>query len=360
MVNNWQKLKAMESCWGEENMKLYTVNMKKAIAKCSHEDAPELSLAPFRSTYRFVNAMLSSADKMENQQNSLIEKMLEMMQGNQYNSRRPSYSSYSRHGEGNNYMEKMKNKFFMKQMMQKMMNGDMYESKSPMTYGHMNNNEDFREMFNRMFGNNMENRMDNFGSNSDSSMSQFFDMFRSRSKRAASEEGVVNPSLDLGDRLVEKLNEQRQHMEAKIGNMTCVLKDMGCLNNNNEIDLRGMKEEMQQYTMPSPWFAQKYELILDTCYEMANNLPAEIEEQAVVTGETFGSINLAKVKSFSKCCSKAKSKLCMNQDIKKKIESNFGPMEEILEQTQLTEYQLFPLVIQLLHGEEMEYMMADF
>merc|ERR1711909_166829 len=320
----------MESCWGEENMKLYTVNMKKAIAKCSHEDAPELSLAPFRSTYRFVNAMLSSADKMENQQNNLIEKMLEMMQGNQYNSRRPSYSSYSRHGEGNNYMEKMKN------------------------------NEDFREMFNRMFGNNMENRMDNFGSNSDSSMSQFFDMFRSRSKRAASEEGVVNPSLDLGDRLVEKLNEQRQHMEAKIGNMTCVLKDMGCLNNNNEIDLRGMKEEMQQYTMPSPWFAQKYELILDTCYEMANNLPAEIEEQAVVTGETFGSINLAKVKSFSKCCSKAKSKLCMNQDIKKKIESNFGPMEEILEQTQLTEYQLFPLVIQLLHGEEMEYMMADF
>jgi len=293
MVNNWQKLKAMESCWGEENMKLYTVNMKKAIAKCSHEDAPELSLAPFRSTYRFVNAMLSSADKMENQQNSLIEKMLEMMQGNQYNSRRPSYSSYSRHGEGNNYMEKMKNKFFMKQMMQKMMNGDMYESKSPMTYGHMNNNEDFREMFNRMFGNNMENRMDNFGSNSDSSMSQFFDMFRSRSKRAASEEGVVNPSLDLGDRLVEKLNEQRQHMEAKIGNMTCVLKDMGCLNNNNEIDLRGMKEEMQQYTMPSPWFVQKYELILDTCYEM-------------------------------------------------------------------TEYQLFPLVIQLLHGEEMEYMMADF
>merc|ERR1712179_420267 len=104
-------------------------------------------------------------------------------------------------------------------MMRKMMNGDMYESKSPMTYGHMNNNEDFREMF-------------NFGSNSDSSMSQFFDMFRSRSKRAASEEGVVNPGLDLGDRLVEKLNEQRQHMEAKIGNMTCVLKDMGCLNNN--------------------------------------------------------------------------------------------------------------------------------
>merc|ERR1712032_1494403 len=44
MVQKWQKLKAMESCWGEENMKLVMVDMKKAIAKCSHEDAPELSL----------------------------------------------------------------------------------------------------------------------------------------------------------------------------------------------------------------------------------------------------------------------------------------------------------------------------
>merc|ERR1711971_1454149 len=48
MVQKWQKLKAMESCWGEENMKLVMVDMKKAIAKCSHEDAPELSLPPLQ------------------------------------------------------------------------------------------------------------------------------------------------------------------------------------------------------------------------------------------------------------------------------------------------------------------------
>jgi len=360
MVNNWQKLKAMESCWGEENMKLYTVNMKKAIAKCSHEDAPELSLAPYRSTYRFVNAMLSSADQMENQQYSLMEKMLElMMQGSQYSSGRPSYSSYSQHGEGNHYMEKMKNKFYMKQMMQKMMHGDMYESNSPMSHEHENNNKDFMEMFRRMFGNNMDNSMDHFRSNSDSSLPQFFDMFRSRSKRAASEEGAVNPSLDLGDRLVEKLNEMRDQREAKIGNFTCVMKHMGYLNNDNEIDLNGMKGE-KEYTMPSPWFAQRYDEMLETCYEMATNLPAQIEEQSMVTGETFGSVNLAHVRSFSACYEKAEAKLCMNHDIKKKIESNFGPLEEILEQTQLTEHQLFPLVIQLLHGEEMEYMMEDF
>jgi len=357
MIEYWQKLKAMDSCWGEENMKQYTVEMKKVIAKCGHEDVPELSLPPFRSTYRFVNTMLNSANHMENQQYKLIEKMLEFMQENQYNNyiRRECIGLQCR----NDY--DMNNRNFMKQMMQKMMNGDMYDSNYPTTYSNNNNNRDFMEMFAKMFGDNMYNKMDNYRSNSDSSMSRFFDMFkRNRVQRAASEDGAVSPSLDLGDRLVEKLNEQRHEMQAKIGNMTCVLKHMGCLNNENELDLAGMREEMKQYTMPSPWFSQKYDQILETCYEMANNLPADIEEQSVVNGENFGSVNLAKIKTFSKCQRDAEFKLCMNHDIKKKIETNFGPMEEILEQTQLTEYQLFPLVIQLLHGEEMEYMMGEF
>jgi len=328
MIEYWQKLKAMDSCWGEENMKQYTVEMKKVIAKCGHEDVPELSLPPFRSTYRFVNTMLNNANHMENQQYKLIEKMLEFMQGNQYNYNRPSYSQYSRNDPD------MNNRFYMKQMMQKMMNGDMYDSNY---------------------------QMNNYRGNSDSSMYKFFDMYkRNRVQRSPNDGEIVFPSLDLGDRLVEKLNEQRHEREAKIGNLTCVMKHLGMLNNENELDLPNMREEMKTYEMPSPWFSQKYGELLETCYEMANNLPADIEEQSIVTGETFGSVNLAKIKMFSNCQRDGEFKLCMNHDIKKKIESNFGPMEEILEQTQLTEYQLFPLVIQLLHGEEMEYMMGEF
>jgi hypothetical protein len=45
----------------------------------------------------------------------------------------------------------------------------------------------------------------------------------------------------------------------------------------------------------------------------------------------------------------------MFQDVKIKLEKNFGPLDKILAQTHLTEDQLFPLVIMLLHGEEMEY-----
>merc|ERR1711890_226852 len=244
---------------------------------------------------------------------------------------------------------------------------EMMEESAPARPYRQNDNDNFdnkemMEFFRSMFANKMDNSRDSYTSNSYTRdkqqtykkddtiarMSQLMAMFaRSRSKRAVGQkrDGLANPNLDLGDRLVEKLNEQKKEMED--------------LNSDNQLDVRAIKKDMEQYTMPSPWFAQRYEELIDTCYEMATNLPAPIEENSVITGESFGTVKLAEVKSFMKCCSKAKTRLCMNQDIKKKIESNFGPLEDILEQTQLTEYQIFPLVIQLLHGQ-MEYMGGEY
>merc|ERR1711872_877647 len=81
----------MESCWGEENMKLVMVDMKKAIAKCSHEDAPELSLPPYRSAYRFTNTMINKGDDYEhiNEMASMFAKMMHHMKN------RNSFSPYS-------------------------------------------------------------------------------------------------------------------------------------------------------------------------------------------------------------------------------------------------------------------------
>merc|ERR1719500_2222662 len=103
----------------------------------------------------------------------------------------------------------------------------------------------FMTMMRAMMGNNMNDNNYNYRSNNPTD--RFGDMFNSRSKRA------VDPSLDLGDRLVEKLQEKQHMMEEKIGNMTCVFKEMGCLNHKNELDLQGMKDEMNKYTMPV-WF----------------------------------------------------------------------------------------------------------
>merc|ERR1719500_1321335 len=294
-MTKWIKMKAMESCWGSENIKLYTVELKKAIAKCSNEDAPELSLPPYRSSYRFVNAMINQGNNMD-------------------------------------MMMKMK----MKNMMRS------------------NYQNDDEQLFNEFFKSmGSSDRMDNYRTGSyrkNDPMSQFKQMFNSyRSKRQATD------SLDLGDRLVEKLAEQKHHMEAKIGNMTCILRETNVIDASNNIDMQAMKRDMQQYTMPSPWFGQKYEQMLDTCYEMATNLPAEIADNSVVTG-SFGTVKLGEIKMFEKCTMKGEMKLCMNQDIKNKVESNFGPMEELLQQTQLTEHEFFRLVMQLLHGQEMDYM----
>merc|ERR1712157_584950 len=79
-------------------------------------------------------------------------------------------------------------------------------------------------------------RMDNYRSSDYSNqmgrMSHFKNMFNNmRYKRAAGD------NLDLGDRLVEKLAEQKHHMEAKIGNMTCVMKELNVLDASNNIDV---------------------------------------------------------------------------------------------------------------------------
>merc|ERR1711936_1152376 len=336
MMSKWMQMKAMESCWGAENMKQYTVEMKKAIAKCSNEDAPELSLPPYRSSYRFVNAMINNGNNMDMLKNMMTAMSMSMNQDNSEFSYVQPYSTNS--GKSDSFMDKMK------MMMMKMKMKDMMRSNYQDDY-------DMAEFFKSMGS---SDRMDNYRTGSyrkNDPMSQFKQMFNSyRSKRQATD------SLDLGDRLVEKLAEQKHHMEAKIGNMTCVMKELNALDASNNIDVQAMKRDIQKYTMPSEWFKNKYEHLLDTCYEMATNLPAEIAENSVVTGDTFGTVKLGEVKMLTKCCEKAKTKLCMHQDIKNKVESNFGPMEDILQETQLTEHEFFPLVMQLLHGKEMDYM----
>merc|ERR1739844_770147 len=333
MMTKWIKMKAMESCWGSENIKLYTVELKKAIAKCSNEDAPELSLPPYRSSYRFVNAMINQGNNMDMLKNMMAAMSTSMNQDNSEFSYVQPYSTNS--DRSDSFMDKMK----MKDMMRS------------------NYQNDDEQLFNEFFKSmGSTDRMDNYRTGSyrkNDPTSQFKQMFNScRSKRQATD------SLDLGDRLVEKLAEQKHQMEAGIGNTTCVLKVVNTLDASNNLDLQAMKRDAQQYAMPSPWFGKKYEELMDSCYEMATNLPAEMADNSVVSG-SFGTVKLAEIKMYGKCEMRGQMKLCMNQDIKTKVESNFGPMEEILEQTQLTEAEFFPLVMQLLHGEEMDYMVGS-
>merc|ERR1712001_493692 len=77
MFMKWAKGKAMESCWGEDNMKLLTLNMKKAVSKCMQEDAPELDLPPCRYMNRFTNSLVSMANSRSQDQD--LYKMMKFM-----------------------------------------------------------------------------------------------------------------------------------------------------------------------------------------------------------------------------------------------------------------------------------------
>merc|ERR1711971_966400 len=188
----WAEAKAMESCWGEENSKIYVVQMKKAVAKCKQQDAPELGLPPFRSSYKFINYLISGANKMEQMYN-----FMRQFHDNQHEEH-DRFSSYDQY----DMMKKMMMKYKMKQMMEKFMNADSYENSNfDVSYSpeHKHHQKDH------------------------SSKSRFnFGMLR-----RARDAGDTTKDLELGDKLIAKINAHKESMVADIGNMTCVLQECG-------------------------------------------------------------------------------------------------------------------------------------
>merc|ERR1711913_112493 len=357
MFMKWAKTKAMESCWGEDNMKIYTVNMKKAVAKCQQKDVPELDLPPLRAINRMINNMVGMAGHREDQHQEMeyfqkffrFMQMMKMMNHDDhddyddYNRKsvyvptfksdeayRPKPYSQMKDSSDMNMMEKMK----MMMMMKKMMGGTKNNYYADET-GSYKRNDDMG----------YQNKMDSMDS-------MFRSMGQMRFKRRAGD------SLALNDRLKEKLEHMMKEHVEHVSNMTCVLREMNVIDQNNNIDVKAMKKDAEQYKLPSAWFGERYEEILDSCYEVAENLPAGLQDKVLPNNFNGPMRNLGKIKSFMNCCKSAKMKLCMYQDTKKKIETNFGPVDQLLEgfNNQITEEQVFWMVNELLQGDDDEFM----
>merc|ERR1712198_276734 len=188
---NWAKTKAMESCWGEENMKLHTLNMKKAVAKCMDEDAPELDLPPFRVMDRLVNNLVSSADENED--------MMKMMKVFAHGFKDHDESHHVRHG-CNGYhdcKEKYGNGFNVKPYM---MNED--DDNDEDMYDRMDSGDMFAKMYK------MKSEMNKMRSSQEKPWEKM--MAQMRFRRDADD------SLALNDRLKEKLEGQMEEHMNKI------------------------------------------------------------------------------------------------------------------------------------------------
>merc|ERR1712193_533464 len=286
--------------------------------------------------------------------------MMKMMQ--QVGSDNQEHHSFRTPGYEHGYVEekgKYRNNFDHK-MMDRMDNGNMMENMMKMMSRMMNkegqyerseyDNMDMYDMFSKMYNSNKYNRHDNHDSNYRSYDDMSPMMRRFMSKRQADD------SLQLNDRLKEKLEHVMEEHVSEMSNMTCVLREMNVLNSRNNIDIAAMKADTENYNMPSQWFKQKYFSILDNCYEVAENQPAELDNVFNVNGNNELR-NMGKIKSFLTCCKGVKMRLCMNNDTKKKIEANFGPVEELLQSfnNQINEEQLFFMVNEILQGSDEEY-----
>merc|ERR1712226_1455856 len=127
----------------------------------------------------------------------------------------------------------------------------------------------------------------------------------------------------------------KEHVE-EVSNMTCVLREMNVIDQNNNIDISAMKKDAEQYKLPSAWFGDRYTEIIDRCYGVAENLPAGLQDKVLPNNYSGPMRNLGKIKSFMNCCKSAKMK----------IETNFGPVDQLLEgfNNQITEEQVFYMV----------------
>jgi len=387
-------MKAQESCLGEENMKIHTVNLKTAIAKCYQKDAPELNLPPFNSPYRFINTLMTSADSMEHSQLMDLFKMYKMMQtmrGHDSSSYMPSMFDDQHYG-AKPYSMDHTNKSWMEKMMMKMAMKKMFEKTMMNNYDSNMNNNQYKDMFDfdssDMYESqsNFEKMMDAYGSkmNEDKMMENMM-MYKMQQMQRSNDESSYNPfnkntyrermaallqrhkrqapkkpenaavtlpeNLDLGDRLADKLKQEQIEMEQKIGNMTCVMREIGVLNQQNELDFAAQKRAFEKFNIPNQWLKNRLLNDMELCNKVADSLPSESQKEYNFPGL----INMSQVNSYLNCCKYSKMRTCMYKDVKETLEKNFGSLDKIMEQTQLNEDQLFPLVTQLLHGEEMDY-----
>merc|ERR1711993_88560 len=347
MFMKWAKTKAMESCWGEDNMKIYTVNMKKAVAKCNQQDAPELDLPPFRAITRMINNLVGMAGHKEDEHHEMESfmkfyrymQMMNMMNHDDddhhqedYSRYKPSmYSQMKDSSDDMNMMEQMKMMMMMKKMKEMMdRKENNYESYGNMDMQSHRRHDDISSMFRNMFSKNKMEKYEKPQDDYSSMESMFRSMGKMRYKRQADD------SLALNDRLKEKLEHMMKEHVEHVSNMTCVLREMNVIDQNNNIDVKAMKKDAEQYKLPSTWFGDRYEEILESCHQVAENLPASLQDKVLPNTYNGPMRNLAKIKSFMNCCKTAKMK----------IETNFGPVDQLLEgfNNQITEEQVFYMV----------------
>lgn len=308
--------------------------MKRAIAKCSKIDMPELDLPMFNTPYRPIQALLNGASEMEKTNMYRFQEVMKTMGATaagstgglgQFQQSKPQYipvpipQSEAKESKPDVVEELMK-KMFMRKVMAKF-------------FGDANEDDD----------NDDQDTDDFFGVEDDEKFAEM--LFFSKNKNNRNRFKRQSDLYELGDRLSEKLMEQKEETMEKMGNWTCVLRELRMVDKNMELDLEAMLDNIKDMNIRDPWLLEQTIEDCRTCYAYAQNLPRRLFDQMTLPEQWV------KVKMFKKCSKMAKYQTCMDNDIKKKLEENFGPLQKLVETTGLAEKELLPMAMRLLHGD---------
>jgi len=400
IMKNWMMMRAEESCWGKENVKIWTVKMKRAVQECSEMEAPELDLAPFRQPYRFINTLMNYADKTEDRQAALVYKILRRMYNpsnyfdNHYNEQHYYNDNYESEPQfynhnNNRKMEDMVRRIVMKTMNKKddsmdyntnartslyrddvssrhsnknffrnqynkkdMYRGDYSSNKysSEVMYDAVKEAMREKEMKDNMMKYKVEHEQRMVSPFMNDDFSEKMAALLNRRQRSAFRGEVTNP-LDVGDRLIERVESIQRGVETKIGNLTCILRKFDVINEDNELDETLMRNSMEEYSMPDPWFKRRVMADQDMCNKVAQALPSEAMDH---TSNIKGYANIPRIKAFMKCHKAASMRTCIAKDMRQKLkslEASVGKLEDISKATNMSEDEILHSMAKILYNE---------
>merc|ERR1739848_252531 len=279
--------------------------MKKAVVKCTGMDMPELDLPMYKSPHRVVHALLESAQDL--QQLKMLKAFQQLSGVNQQSNNQPQgiqlvLGQQTQQQDG----------LFKKMMMKMMFDFPKHvpvEEEDEMDFSPLGNMGKMKMMNKNNKYEMMEQMMKTF-------MNQ-------RHKRAADD------VFELGDRLTEKLKQETEKMQAKLGNCSCILQELGMVDASLNLDINKMVKSVEDGewgTFPDQWLKENHIKDCRNCATYADSIPKSVFDECAY-GEKWGRIML-----FFQCEKEAKYKCCMNHDMKK-LEKSFGSLEELEQAT---------------------------
>lgn len=185
----------------------------------------------------------------------------------------------------------------------------------------------------------------------DSALPYAANKYAMRFTREADEDEEMD-EMDVADMMVDKLGGLKDKFESEIGNMTCVMKEIGVIDENNEIDVPAMDKCLDEgkYTaeesadgVDRTWLQAKLKEVHVMCKELSDAVPQSILDSCSLPHW------MTRLKFFHKCAKFHKIEACMHSDMRHKIGKNGMGVEKLAKRAGMKEDEIVTLMAAMLY-----------